>query len=630
MRVWLSCFVLLLSLSSLAHAQSLRVDASAERMRVDGSLREWKGARFAQFGSGSDASFKVALATADGGLYVGADVADDQLVREGGVGARQDALVLTLAMPQAGGAFESLDVWLYPGAPGKKALAGLAREGQRPASEPRVKVVEGPRESGEGYVGEAFIPWSLVPGAELWEQGRAALRFEDVDGGKLESVVRTAEANRPSELPRFVLGEGHQDLLGAFLSNQGLSGVEPRFDFRGNIAGDRTPERVAIVDRFVVAYGPRFKKGEASAFMQLALGSGGSLKSAVLEDVTGDGLDELLLVLRQKNDLGARELWQVVSFAGEEARPIFGVELKKELRGGASIENKLALVKGKGPVLIRVQAVSAQGVDASSYRENPPTDVEPILLPWGEVESRSYRWDGSHFAKVEEKKRVISAGVRAARDAPDSPTMAHAQTSEEPVEASVENVLALFKKERKIAKNAQPTRRLEGNLFAGPAREHLFVFGSTLVIVGGDLGDGASYLAYGLPIQDPADFLYVGSADVTGDGVSEIFVRVKQALSGADGVHRELALVLRFDALGRFGRALAVDVTRRQGPQVVANRVRTRGGKLVILPGTAEGWDASTYPFTNEAAGGAERLLLPWADKPVSYQLEGDRFVPNN
>ena len=87
---------------------------------------------------------------------------------------------------------------------------------------------------------------------------------------------------------------------------------------------------------------------------------------------------------------------------------------------------------------------------------------------------------------------------------------------------------------------------------------------------------------------------------------------------------------MRFDALGRFGRALAVDVTRRQGPQVVANRVRTRGGKLVILPGTAEGWDASTYPFTNEAAGGAERLLLPWADKPVSYQLEGDRFVPNN
>jgi hypothetical protein len=165
------------------------------------------------------------------------------------------------------------------------------------------------------------------------------------------------------------------------------------------------------------------------------------------------------------------------------------------------------------------------------------------------------------------------------------------------------------------------------NLFAGPAREHLFVFGTTVVIVGGDLGDGASYMAYGLPVQDAADFLYVGSGDVTADGVSEIFVRVKQPLSGGEGVHRELALVLRFDSMGRFGRALAIDVTRRKGAQVVANRVKTRGGRLVIDPGHAEGWDASSYPFTNEATGGADRLLLPWADKSVSYKLEGDRFV---
>jgi hypothetical protein len=625
----LSCFVVLW-LSSLAHAQSLRVDASAERMRVDGALREWKGARFAQFGSGSDAAFRVALATADGGLYVGADVTDDQLVREGGAGARQDALVLTLVMPEAGGTFESVEVWLYPGAPGKKAVAGLAREGQRPKSEPRVKIVEGPSESGAGYVLEAFIPWAIVPGSEIWEQGRAALRFEDVDGGKVENVVRTATAKRPSELPRIVLGDGHQDLLGAFLSSQSLSGVEPRFDFRGNVTGDRTPERVVIVDRFVVVYGPKFKKGEAFGYMQLALGTGGGLKSATLEDVTGDGLDELLLVLRQKNDLGTRELWQVVSFASEDPKPIFGIELKKELRGGAFIENKLALVKSKGPMLIRQQAGSAQGVDASSYHESPPSDVGAILLPWGDVEARAYRFDGTRFAVVEEKKRAPAPPEQASHThGTSSSASAQGEASEEPVEPSVENVLALFKKERKIPKNAAPTKQLTGNLFAGPLREHLFVFGTTLVVLGGDLGDGGSYLAYGLPIQNPDDFLYVGSGDVTGDGVREIFVRVKQVLSGAESVHRELVLVLRFDSLGRFGRALAADVTRRKGPQVIANRVRTYGGKLTILPGTAEGWDASNYPFTNEATGGAERLLLPWADKPVNYRLEGDRFVAN-
>jgi hypothetical protein len=191
-------------------------------------------------------------------------------------------------------------------------------------------------------------------------------------------------------------------------------------------------------------------------------------------------------------------------------------------------------------------------------------------------------------------------------------------------------VLALFKKEHKLPASARPQKQLSANVFGGPAREGLCVFGTTLVIAGGDLGDGGSYMAYGLPIQSPADFLYLGTGDVTGDGAREIFVRIKQLLSGGEGVHRELALVLRFDELGRFGRALVADVTRRQGQSVVANRVRTRGGKLVILPGSAEGWDAQSYPFTNEASGGAERLLLPWADAPQSYRLEGGRFVPAN
>ena len=37
-----------------AAAQPLRVDRSAERMRVDGALREWKGAHFSTLGSGDD------------------------------------------------------------------------------------------------------------------------------------------------------------------------------------------------------------------------------------------------------------------------------------------------------------------------------------------------------------------------------------------------------------------------------------------------------------------------------------------------------------------------------------------------------------------------------------------------
>ena len=131
------------------------------------------------------------------------------------------------------------------------------------------------------------------------------------------------------------------------------------------------------------------------------------------------------------------------------------MELKKELRGGASIDNKLVLVKSKGPTLIRVQAGSAQNVDAASYRENPPGDVEPILLPWGEVEARGYRWDGTHFARVQEKKRAIPAGVQAAREAPDAPSMAH-QVGARQAAQQVDNAIWRRARSSSSTSNAMP------------------------------------------------------------------------------------------------------------------------------------------------------------------------------
>jgi hypothetical protein len=192
----------------------------------------------------------------------------------------------------------------------------------------------------------------------------------------------------------------------------------------------------------------------------------------------------------------------------------------------------------------------------------------------------------------------------------------------------VEAVLALFKRDRKLPAAQAPLRRQVASFGAGPAREQLFQFGANLVLVGPDIGAGGSYVAYGLPVQDPADIVYVGHDDVTGDAREEMFVRLEQPLAGAPGVHRELVLVLRVDEQWRFARLLTAEVTRRQGSNVVANRVVARDGQLTIEPGKSEGWDQSTYPFTNEATGGAERLLLPWLDRPVRYRFAQDRLLP--
>lgn len=596
-------------------------------MRVDGALREWQGARFASLSGAEDTSVRYALATADGGLYIAAEVNDAQLVRTKGVGGRQDALVLTLALPDQRGRFTAQEVWLHAGESGRsKADAGLRTGSGSPRVETKIKLVEGPRDGGKpGYVLEAFLPWSLIEGAELWEQARAALRYEDVDSsGGRPTVLETASANKASAMPRLALGVGQKDFLGNFLSSQNMVGVEPRFDFRGNVHGDGQPERVVVVDRFVLVYGPGFKRGESFGYVALPVGMGGGLKQAELSDLDLDGHAELLLTLRQSNEQGAREVWMIYSLAEDSPRAVGGVELRKEVSGGF-LENTMEIEqKGKAKPRIVVKPGRTQSLSAANYRENGARDVQPILLPWGEVKSRTYGFEAGALTMVSEQRSESAAASAASFQ---GTSRAPVEPVQEVVAPSQDAVLSLFRRDRKLPAKLAPRRHQRANLLGGPELEEVFEIGSHLVLLGPDIGDGGSYLAYGLPVKDPAETLYLGHADVTGDGREELFVRLAQPLSGAEGVRREIVLVLAAEEQGRFRRLLAAEVVRRQGSNAIINRVSTRAGTLTLEPGTAEGWSASDYPFTQDATGGVERLLLPWQDQPQRYRLQGDALV---
>ena len=106
-----------------------------------------------------------------------------------------------------------------------------------------------------------------------------------------------------------MLGTGQNDFLWSFASSRGLTGAEPRYDLRGNVSGDGEPERVAILDKYVVVYGKHYKQGATYGYFALPYGMGGGLGSAELQDLTNDGLSELVVRVRQRNDQGARECW---------------------------------------------------------------------------------------------------------------------------------------------------------------------------------------------------------------------------------------------------------------------------------------------------------------------------------
>jgi hypothetical protein len=163
---------------------------------------------------------------------------------------------------------------------------------------------------------------------------------------------------------------------------------------------------------------------------------------------------------------------------------------------------------------------------------------------------------------------------------------------------------------------------LRANVLPGAKAEQIDLFGTQLVLTGPDVGDGRGYLTYGLPIESADDLRELRAVDLSGGAADELLLRIRQPLSGAAGVERDLLLVLRGEAGGRIVRALVAEVARRQGAHAIENEVSFDKGQLVREPGVAKGWSARSYPFTSEEIAGVERLLLPWSDAAVRYRDE--------
>jgi hypothetical protein len=614
----------LVSASSPVHADALRVDATAEVMRIDGALREWRGAHFAELGHAKEPHLRFAIASDEAGLYLGAEVDDTAVVRTRSIDGNQDAIVLHL---QAGDEPDAptKEIWLMPGITGsEKALAAVAGAGSiKRKLEPRVKVVEGPRKDAQGYVLEAFIPFEVLFGKTLWETGRAGLRLEAVDpGGRAPMQLATIPAGE--RLPRFQLGQGHVDFLASFLAEKQRTGLLPTRDLQRNVAGDGDAERVLLIDKYVLAYGPGIADGKTYAYFELPVSTGADVESFELLDFDRDGRFEIALRLRQKNELGLRTLYTVLTLESDRFSRVFAAEVKKTV-GAQTLENRVTLRQpAKGKTML-VFGVGGESLDArAAFEERSATDATPLLTPWGAVRERSYAFDGRTFGQVGEVAQPAAIAQAKRTEQPQTKQADDAPVMMAPSEAQL---LSHFKRALKLAPDAEPTQRLRGNLLGEGGEEALCVFGASFAVLGPEVGGGTRYAAFSLPVAAAA-VQQVWIADVTGDGRSEILVRVTQALAGAEGATRTLLFVLRIDEQGRFTRILQREVARRVGEHEIENRVVTRDGKLVIEAGHVRGWSGTSYPFADEAIGGAEPLLLPWKGRAITYRSAGDTLIP--
>jgi hypothetical protein len=620
-----SALAALFVLTGSAHAQiAIRV-VTVERVRVDGSLRDWRGVSWTTVGEGTDASMRFALGHDQAGLYVAAEVSDERLVRSVRPGAREDAVILTLAA--SGARARAVDVYLFAGVPGRSAASAASGPvgGTRLAPVRGAQVVEGPLSRGAGYVLEAFLPFSALPGgAAGWRRLRGSMRLRDVDlesRPEVESepaLVAVDPRNLASLLPLSPQG-GAGGVLEDFAASQNLVGARATHELSGNVYGDERAESVVLVGGFLLVSGPGYRDGRGYGYERLPVGDARDVRSAELVDLTNDGRAELVLVLRQRNAQGERDLWQVMDLTGEAPRAVFAIEVRKAV-GSTSVEAQVRIrgARGAAPTL-EVRPHRAQGLAAATYRESPATDAEPMLLPWGPVAERTYRWSGRSFERTGERP---NPRYRPPEPPSPGPTPAAPAAEVPPQAPSEDELLAAFQRQRGIPAGTRPRPRLRANLVGGSEPETLAVFGRQLVAFGPNIRGGASWLFYELPAASDADVLSVEVADVTSDGRAEVLVRVRQTFGD---VQREVLLVHQLTDSG-FPRLLQVEVARQLGSQRIQNQVRTAGGRLEIQPGRATGWTQETYRFARDPNDDAGPLLLPWADPPQRYRLRGGRL----
>jgi hypothetical protein len=219
---------------------------------------------------------------------------------------------------------------------------------------------------------------------------------------------------RPVEPPTPKVSKGGDlsaQLLEQYRRDRGVGGdVAATTDLKVNVVGDARPERVVLIGRDVVVFGPGFKGGTAYSFLTLSqFADASDVKDLSARDLTGDGAADLVVrgVRHQKSDSGMVDLETLFVYQVKEdaITRVFGIETARE-QGGKRIQGLVQFIPGAGGKTFDVLAAPgrATGWSEKTYpwaQETPGGggQVEPVLLPWGGISSVRYTWNGAGFVK---------------------------------------------------------------------------------------------------------------------------------------------------------------------------------------------------------------------------------------
>ena len=255
-----------------------------EKVRIDGDLREWPN-KMTELGDtlsgrgGGDPRAAVTVGYDESSLYVVLKIFDKRIVRSAAAGPNEDHATLLLSFPH-GRDFDSYEVELFPGSPGK--VAGVVK--LKGATVSGAKIVEAPSEGGLHV--EAQIPWSAFPDAAKVRVGlRAAVTYTDADSpNAISGIIGTAQGRAGKALPPLLL-ESEEGLETQLLRPKNLS--NPSREAYGNVSGDGMYERVAVFGDSLAIVGPHYRGGKEFYFADLGVRDASMVTRLELVDFDG-------------------------------------------------------------------------------------------------------------------------------------------------------------------------------------------------------------------------------------------------------------------------------------------------------------------------------------------------------
>ena len=266
----------------------------------------------------------------------------------------------------------------------------------------------------------------LLPGGAVRSQ---AYRFDGTRFAKVKEVTQretlpngapdSAEAPAASPAihppepptPRVARGgDSSGQLLDQYRRDRGLRpGAAPKADLRVHVAGDARPERVVLIGRDIVVFGPGFRDGTGYAYVTLQpFAAEADIRDLSARDLTGDGAADLIVrgVRRAEvdGDAVAVELMLVYQVKEESIDRIFGIETARE-RTGKRIQGLVQFVPRPGGQAFDIVAAPGRATGGWTEKTYPWAEqspgagtLEPLVLPWSSRRVQRYSWNGSQFA----------------------------------------------------------------------------------------------------------------------------------------------------------------------------------------------------------------------------------------